>query len=191
MSVPPHAKIIVMVNQTSCSIAKCHESTSTENVTEHTFINLENLLFIDQNLKKKIIKVLWSFFNIYKMREFSQLKLSILWVHPRFFWWVRVAHLFSFLYRPITCFYVLSFVLWCSLRLPYKNDAHCSLWKGACLIYVICVCLRIVVSNTYCVVFFFVLCTLCCQFLWIILFRLSLRYSLTFITNTTKLVHKR
>jgi hypothetical protein len=67
-----------MVNQTSCSIAKCHESTSTENVTEHTFINLENLLFIDQNLKKTIIKVLRSFFNIYKMREFSQMKLSIL-----------------------------------------------------------------------------------------------------------------
>ena len=30
---------------------------------------------------------------------------------------------------------------------------------GSCLIYVICVCLRIVVSNTYCVVF---LLSLCC-----------------------------
>ena len=37
----------------------------------------------------------------------------------------------------------------------------------SCLIYVICVCLCIVVSNTYSVVFFFVLYTLCCQFLWI------------------------
>ena len=37
----------------------------------------------------------------------------------------------------------------------------------SCLIYVICVCWRIVVSNTiYCVVVFvkFVLCILCCQF---------------------------
>jgi hypothetical protein len=31
------------------------------------------------------------------------------------------------------------------------------------------------------VLFFFVLCTLCCQFLWIIHVWLSLRYSLTFI----------
>ena len=36
---------------------------------------------------------------------------------------------------------------------------------SSCLIYVICVCLRIVVSNTYYVVFFFVLCAMCCQFL--------------------------
>jgi hypothetical protein len=33
----------------------------------------------------------------------------------------------------------------------------------------------------YFVLFFFVLCTLCCQFLWIVYFRLPLRYSLTFI----------
>jgi len=51
-----------------------------------------------------------------------------------------------------------------------------STLKGSCFIYVICVHLRIVVSNTYCVVFFvllvFVLCrvycgiqhTLCCVF---------------------------
>ena len=60
----------------------------------------------------------------------------------------------------------------------------------------VCVCLRIVVSNTYCVVFFFVLCcqflwivfvllvfvlcSLCCQFLQIVYFCLPLRYSLTF-----------
>jgi hypothetical protein len=31
------------------------------------------------------------------------------------------------------------------------------------------------------VLFFFVLCTLCCQFLWIVLFWLTLRYSLMFI----------
>ena len=45
-----------------------------------------------------------------------------------------------------------------------------------CLIYVICVCFRLVVSNTYCVVvfwffFWFFLsssCVLCCQFIWIV-----------------------
>ena len=41
------------------------------------------------------------------------------------------------------------------------------LWEGECFIYVICVCLREVVSNTYVVGFFFggwggsVLCALC------------------------------
>jgi hypothetical protein len=54
----------------------------------------------------------------------------------------------------------------------------------SCLIYVICGCLRIVVSNTYCVfvLFFIVLCALYCQFRWIVpLFWLPLRHSLTFI----------
>jgi hypothetical protein len=42
---------------------------------------------------------------------------------------------------------------------------------------------RIVQHVLFCVfvLFFFVLCTLCCQFLWIIQFWFSLRYSLTFI----------
>jgi hypothetical protein len=31
------------------------------------------------------------------------------------------------------------------------------------------------------VLFFFILCTICCQFLWIIHFWLPLRFSLTFI----------
>jgi hypothetical protein len=50
-----------------------------------------------------------------------------------------------------------------------------------------CVCLHIVGANTYCVVFLFclssscVLCTLCCQFLWIVYIWLPLWYSLTFI----------
>ena len=45
----------------------------------------------------------------------------------------------------------------------------CScLQEGSCLIYIICVCLRIVVFNTYCVVIFFFV--LCCQFLWIVYF---------------------
>jgi hypothetical protein len=35
------------------------------------------------------------------------------------------------------------------------------LQEGACLIYVICVCFRIVVSNTYCVVFSFCFSSSC------------------------------
>jgi hypothetical protein len=31
----------------------------------------------------------------------------------------------------------------------------CCLYEGSCLIHVICACLHIVVSNTYCVVFLF------------------------------------
>jgi hypothetical protein len=46
---------------------------------------------------------------------------------------------------------------------------------------------RIVVSSTYCilffVLFFFVVCALCCQFLWIYIFGLPLRYSLSFILD--------
>jgi len=56
------------------------------------------------------------------------------------------------------CFYVLSSVLLCPLRFPPEDYvrfvfASVCLWEGACLIYVICVCWRIVVSSTCCVVF--------------------------------------
>jgi hypothetical protein len=37
-----------------------------------------------------------------------------------------------------------------------KNIIVLHLQESSCLIYIICVCLRIVVSNTYCVVFLFV-----------------------------------
>ena len=37
------------------------------------------------------------------------------------------------------------------------------------VLHIICVCLRIVVSNTYCVVFLFCFSS-CCQFLWIVHF---------------------
>jgi hypothetical protein len=76
---------------------------------------------------------------------------------PGFFGGVRVAHLFSFLCCPIMCRYFLSSVLWCPLRFPHENvvlfvfTSSC-LQEGSCLTYV--VCLRIVVSYTYCVVIF-------------------------------------
>jgi hypothetical protein len=57
--------------------------------------------------------------------------------------------------------------------------------SNVCSYFLICVCLRIVVSNTYCAVFllclFFALCTLCYQFLLIVHFWLPHQYSLMFI----------
>ena len=47
-----------------------------------------------------------------------------------------------------------------------------STLTGVIKLNVICVCLCIVVFKTYCVVGFFVLCTLCCQFFWIFHFLL-------------------
>ena len=72
---------------------------------------------------------------------------------------VRVAHLFIFLCCPIMCLYLLSsvwfvfvYVQWC--------PAH----------IVLCFCLRIVVSSTYCVVFLFTYSgdqhILCCVFVY-------------------------
>jgi hypothetical protein len=102
---------------------------------------------------------------------------------------VRVAHLFFF------CIHLLCvFAFWipsCDARCDFRIK-RCSvriylrlLVGSSCLIYVICLCLFKVLSNTYCVVFFVwlfvVLCTICCQILWIFYFFLPLRYSLAFI----------
>jgi len=67
---------------------------------------------------------------------------------------IHVADLFSFLCCPIMCLCVLCSVLICPLRFPHKNDVQ-FVFTSSCLIYVICVCLGIVASNTYCVVFLF------------------------------------
>jgi hypothetical protein len=100
------------------------------------------------------------------------------------------------------CLFAPSVVLWCSLRFPHNNDVHfvftsSCLLEGSCHIYVVCVCLCVVVSNTYCVVCLVclssscvhyvasvsglssscVLCTLCCQCLWVV-FVLCLVYTM-------------
>ena len=82
----------------------------------------------------------------------------VLQFHPQFFGGVCVVLLFSFCCCPIMCHYVLSSLLRCLLQIPHKNDVwfvftSSCLQVHSCLIYVICVCLCIVVSNTYCVVF--------------------------------------
>ena len=52
---------------------------------------------------------------------------------------------------PIMCLYVLSSVLWCPLRIQHKNYVP----------FFICVSLRIVVSNTCCVMFMFCFSSSC------------------------------
>ena len=57
----------------------------------------------------------------------------------------------------LLCVFTFS-VLWCPLRFTHKNDVRfvftsSCLKECSCLIYVICVYFRIVVANTYCVVF--------------------------------------
>ena len=73
----------------------------------------------------------------------------------------------------------------CDLRCDFciKTMFGSSLLPVVCIIYVICVCLRIVVSNIYCVVFWFVSSFVTCvaRFSGLFIFVLSLRYSLTFI----------
>ena len=56
--------------------------------------------------------------------------------------------------------YILSSVMWCPLWFPHTTMFGASVYLplfvwGSCLIYVICVRLHIVVSNTYSVVFMF------------------------------------
>ena len=67
---------------------------------------------------------------------------------------------------------VVTIVRWANNTVRLVFTSSCLL-ERSCLIYVIWVCLRIVVSNTYCVVFlicFIVLCTQCSQFLWVLHF---------------------
>ena len=88
------------------------------------------------------------------------------------------------------CLYViLSSVVLYPLRFPHKNDVRFVftsswLWESSCLIYVICLFAHSGAQRILCcvcVVHVFILCTLCCQFLWMVNFELPLRYSLTFI----------
>jgi hypothetical protein len=99
----------------------------------------------------------------YKKQEL--LTFANTWFHPRFFGGVRVAHLLLVVCVVLLCVFMFSvsccdvcydFRIRCSIR------RYLQLFVGG-LIYVIYVCLPLVVSNAYCVVFFFVLCTVCCH----------------------------
>jgi hypothetical protein len=115
-------------------------------------------------------------------------------MHPRFFGVVRAAYLFSFF---VFSYYVSTFWVSCcdvcyDFRL--KTMFGSSLPPVVCMwahvlvtLFVFVCCLRIVVSNTYCVVFLFCFSPSCvpkcCQFLWIVHSWLPLWYSLTFNYN--------
>ena len=67
---------------------------------------------------------------------------------------------------PIMCLYVLCSVLWCPLRFPHKKDvrffSYLQLFvESSYLIYVMCVCLRIMLSNIFCVAFLFCFSSSC------------------------------
>ena len=87
-------------------------------------------------------------------------------------------HLISFLVRSV----LFIFVVFCVVLLCVFT----FLFVGVPMFYLCYLCLFVHcgVQHILCyvfVLFFFVLCTLCCQFLWIVHFWLPLRYSLTFI----------
>jgi len=96
---------------------------------------------------------------------------------PWVFWWGHVAHILSCL-----C------VVRCDFRIKTMFDSSVSPFVyregGSCLICVICVFAHSGVQHILCcvfVLFFFILCALCCQFLWIDHLWLSLRCFLTLI----------
>ena len=105
---------------------------------------------------------------------FYKVPFTSTWVHPIFFW-VRVAYHFSFFCVVLLCIFTFWFP--CSdIRydlIKKRNDIAfvCQLFvEDSYFIYVICACLRIVLSNTACVVFLLCFCTLFCQYFWIVHF---------------------
>jgi hypothetical protein len=88
--------------------------------------------------------------------------------YPPFFLAGSVLFIFVVvLFCHIMCLYVLSSLLWCPLRFHIKTMFGSSLPPVVCrsvhvnLIYVICGCLRIVVSNAYCVLYLFCFSSCC------------------------------
>ena len=71
-----------------------------------------------------------------------------------------------FLCCPIMCLYVLSFVLWCTLRFPHKNGSSLLLvvcrWTHVLLTLFVFACVQW--CPTHIALFFFFLCTQCIQF---------------------------
>ena len=107
---------------------------------------------------------------------------------------VHTLFLVVFLRCPITCHYVLSSVLWCPLRFPHINDVRfvivSSCFLGARVLFalVLFVCVQWCPTHIVYVfvLFFFILCTLCCQILWICFFIVSSVVSNIYL-NTQKL----
>ena len=123
------------------------------------------------------LSIIWSWppLSLSIIWSWPPLSLSIIWS------WPPLSLYYMIMATTVSLYYM---IMATTVSLHYMIMATTvSLYTTiiSCLIYVICVCLCKVVSNTYCVVFlfsfFFVLYTLCCQFLWIVHFWLPLRYS--------------
>jgi len=114
------------------------------------------------------------------------------WVQPRFFGGICVAHFFCFFFVCVALLCVFMFWLLCfDIRYDFRIK-RCSvhlylqLFVIALMSYLRYLCFLTCsgVQHILCcvfVLFFFVLCALCCQFLSIVHFWSSLRYTLTFI----------
>jgi hypothetical protein len=89
---------------------------------------------------------------------------------------IRFAQPFRLLCCPVMCIYALSSVLWCPLRVLPKNNDRFVFTSSSLQGRMSCLCyLYLVVYNStqhiLCcvfVLFFFVLCTLSCQFIQVL-----------------------
>ena len=123
----------------------------------------------------------------YHIRSRNFLPFMITWVHPRLFSEVRVAH--RLLCCPIMCLFTF-WISCCNVSYNFRIK-RCSvrlylqLFIGGLVsylryLYLFAVVTHIVLCFLLCLSSC-VLCTQCCQFLWIVHFWFPHRYSLTFI----------
>ena len=84
---------------------------------------------------------------------------------------VRVASLFWVFFCVVLLCVFTFWVPYCDIRCDFthRNDVlfvynSSCLYEGSCPIYAMCVCLCIVVSNTYCVVFLFCFSSSCISY---------------------------
>ena len=97
----------------------------------------------------------------------------------------KIAQIFSFVCCPSMCLYVLCSMLWCPLQFSHKTFGSFLppvVLRRAYVAFTLFMCVYGGTQHILCCVFF-VLCTICCQFVSVssLHFWLSLRYSLMFI----------
>ena len=163
-------KSILKVN-----IHQSHLYNSSTNIFGHTINRI--CVFVAHNAVQHVL-IIWVTWRVSHKRQ----ELLTIVEHPGFFSCVRVAHLFSL---RVLSYYVF---LRCDVRYDFgiKPIFGSSLPPVVCrrahVIFTLFVCVRIVVSNTYCIVcVVFSFFVVCCQFFWIFHLLLPLWYSLTFI----------
>ena len=118
-------------------------------------------------------------------RSRNCLHFTSIWVHPRSFGGVRVAHIFSFCVVQL-CFFLAFWVLCYGVRYNFSiTTMFCSplppVVVGGLMSYLRYLCLLAHSGVQH--ILWCVLCTLCCHSLWVVHFWFPLRYSLTFIAR--------